>query len=134
VISVVIPTYNGAAFLRKVLADLRAQTLPPDEILVMDNGSTVESVAVAEAVAVRVLTGSSTCRAVSRGMEEAAGDWLVILNNEESFGWTCERRILVVDNGSTVESVAVAEAVAVRVLTGSSTCRAVNRGMEEAAG
>ena len=72
-ISVVIPTYNGAAFLRKVLADLRAQTLPPDEILVMDNGSTVESVAVAEAVAVRVLTGSSTCRAVNRGMEEAAG-------------------------------------------------------------
>ena len=84
-ISVVIPTYNGAVFLRKVLADLRAQTLQPDEILVVDNGSTDESVSVAEAAGARVLrerTNVGFCRAVNRGMEEAAGDWLVILNND----------------------------------------------------
>jgi len=72
-ISVVIPTYNGAVFLRKVLADLRAQTLKPDEILVVDNGSTDESVWVAEAGL--VLRES----VVNQGMEEA-GNWLAILN------------------------------------------------------
>ncbi|HME06681.1 MAG TPA: glycosyltransferase [Bryobacteraceae bacterium] len=84
-ISAVIPAYNGARFLKKVLADLRAQTLVPDEILVVDNGSTDDSAAVAEAAGARVLrqsTNSGFCRAVNRGMEEARGDWLVVLNND----------------------------------------------------
>ncbi len=84
-ISAVIPTYNGARFLKKVLADLRAQTLAPDEILVVDNGSTDESALVAASAGARVLRESGNvgfCRAVNRGLDEARGDWLVVLNND----------------------------------------------------
>src|SRR5271155_4988329 len=91
-ISAVIPTHNGARFLKKILADLRAQTVIPDEILVVDNGSTDETAAVAEAAGARVLRQNGNlgfCRAVNRGIEEARGDWLVILNNDVMLrpGW-----------------------------------------------
>ena len=35
----VVPTWNRRALLERVLADLRGQTRPPDEIIVVDNGS-----------------------------------------------------------------------------------------------
>jgi GT2 family glycosyltransferase len=84
-ISCVIPTYNGADYLSKVLADLQAQTLAPGEVLVVDNGSTDGCVAVAEAAGARVLRQRSNvgfCRAVNRGIAEATGDWIAILNND----------------------------------------------------
>ena len=84
-ISAIVPTYNGAPFLKKVLADLRAQTLALGEILVVDNGSQDDSITVAQAAGARVLLqaeNSGFCRAVNRGIDEAAGDWLVILNND----------------------------------------------------
>jgi rhamnosyltransferase len=47
-ISVIIPTRNGAATLRELLAALRIQTKYPDEILVIDSASDDDTVAVAE--------------------------------------------------------------------------------------
>ena len=38
--SIVIPNYNGAGYYKKCLDSLRNQTLPPDRIIVVDNGST----------------------------------------------------------------------------------------------
>ena len=46
-ISVIIPTRNGAATLRELLAALRIQTRYPDEILVIDSASDDDSIAVA---------------------------------------------------------------------------------------
>jgi len=45
-ITVVIPTYNSAAFIRNTLESVFRQTLPPDEILVLDDGSTDDTVAI----------------------------------------------------------------------------------------
>jgi GT2 family glycosyltransferase len=84
-ITAIIPTFNRAGLLRKVLTDLRAQTLPVTEILVVDNGSGDESAAVAESFDARVLRESANlgfCRAVNRGVGEATGEWLAILNND----------------------------------------------------
>ena len=39
-ISVLVPTFNRAQFLPQSLASLLAQTLPPFEIIVIDDGST----------------------------------------------------------------------------------------------
>jgi rhamnosyltransferase len=47
-ISVIIPTRNGAATLRELLAALRIQTRCPDEILVIDSASDDDSIVVAE--------------------------------------------------------------------------------------
>ena len=46
-ISVYIPAYNVAKFLPRSLESLLAQTLKPAEILVIDDGSTDESAAIA---------------------------------------------------------------------------------------
>lgn len=45
-IAVLIPTCNGAASLRELLAALKCQTLQPDEILVVDSASADETLAV----------------------------------------------------------------------------------------
>lgn len=54
-VSVVIPTRNGGAWIEALLAGLRSQTRPPDEILVVDSGSDDETVAVARRHKARLL-------------------------------------------------------------------------------
>ena len=56
-LSVVVPVFDGARWLAAALESARAQTLPPDEIVVVDDGSTDDSAAIARAVpGVRVVT------------------------------------------------------------------------------
>jgi cellulose synthase/poly-beta-1,6-N-acetylglucosamine synthase-like glycosyltransferase len=47
-VSVIIPTFNGASGLDRTIASLRGQTLRPVEIIVVDDGSTDATRAVAE--------------------------------------------------------------------------------------
>ncbi|WP_220094286.1 glycosyltransferase family 2 protein [Cryobacterium soli] len=55
-VSVVIPVYNDAAFLRTCLRALAEQRRPADEIIVVDNACTDASAAIARAAGVRVVT------------------------------------------------------------------------------
>src|ERR1700692_947232 len=84
-VSVIIPNWNGARLLEGVLACLQRQTRPPGEILVVDNGSRDESVAVAERAGARgIKLGENRgfCRAGNEGIRAATGDWIAILNND----------------------------------------------------
>lgn len=45
-ISVIIPVYNGERFLAAAIRSVLEQTLPPDEIIVVDDGSTDGSAAI----------------------------------------------------------------------------------------
>jgi len=47
-LSIIIPVYNDAPFLQKCLDSIAAQTVAPDEVIVVDNNSTDDSVAVAK--------------------------------------------------------------------------------------
>ena len=86
-VSVVIPCYNGAAFLRETLDSVLAQTYPPLEVILIDDGSTDESAAIAESYGppVRVIRqenqGESVAR--NRGMDEARGDWIACLDADD---------------------------------------------------
>lgn len=86
-VSIVTPCYNGARYLRDTLASAAAQTLPPLEIIVIDDGSTDESAAIAEQFGppVRVIcqanSGESAAR--NRGLAEARGSHVLFLDADD---------------------------------------------------
>jgi glycosyltransferase involved in cell wall biosynthesis len=57
-LSLLIPAYNAAGFLPRLLASAHAQTVPFDEIWVYDDCSTDDTAAVAEAHGAKVLRGA----------------------------------------------------------------------------
>src|SRR5688500_8083515 len=81
--SVIVCAHNEAQFLGACLHSLRAQSRPPDEILVINNASTDETRAVAEQVAgVRVVDEPRKGLVVARetGRHAATGDILVYID------------------------------------------------------
>ena len=58
-VSVVIPNWNGAANLVTVLDSLRNQTHPIAEVIMVDNGSTDNSLCVAKEAGARVIAFGS---------------------------------------------------------------------------
>ena len=84
-ISAIIPSWNRADLLRGILPNLRAQTRPPDEILVVDNGSSDGSAGEARELGAEVISLEANCGfagAVNEGIRKATGEWLLILNND----------------------------------------------------
>ena len=81
-ISVIIPVYNDAPLLGRCLAALAAQTRPADEIVVVDNGCTDDSAAVARAAGARVVVEGKRgiAPASAAGFDAARGDLLVRLD------------------------------------------------------
>ena len=75
-VSVVIPARNDAEMLSRCLASLARQSRVPDEIVVVDNGSTDDTRAVAEAGGARVVTEPvpGIPRASAAGFDAARGD------------------------------------------------------------
>lgn len=49
-VSVVVPLYNKAAYIKKTLASILAQTYPPDEIIVVNDGSTDDGPSLVQAI------------------------------------------------------------------------------------
>lgn len=88
-VSVVVPCYNGEEYLRETLESALDQTVPPLEILVVDDGSTDASASIAEAFGdpVRVIRqpnqGESVAR--NRGIDEARGDWVAFLDADDQW-------------------------------------------------
>ena len=83
-LSVVVPVHNGGEGLRLCLQALAASARPPDEVIVVDDGSTDGSAALASALAAHVLTTSAGPRgpahARNRGAEVATGEVLVFID------------------------------------------------------
>ncbi len=94
-VSVVIPNWNRRDLLESVLATLRAQTLRPLEVLVVDNGSTDGSAETARAGGAEVLQLAANMGfsvAVNRGVEAAGGEAIALLNNDVELepDWTAK--------------------------------------------
>jgi hypothetical protein len=86
-ISVVIPNYNGAALLAACLLSLERQSRAGCEVLVVDNGSSDDSVERVRQVAPRAVIlrqdrNLGFAGAANAGIRAAAAEWIAILNND----------------------------------------------------
>lgn len=86
-ISVVIPVFNGEQFLSEAISSVLAQNEDSLEIIVIDDGSTDRSAAVAEGFGppVRVLrqTNSGHVAARNRGIRTARADYITFLDADD---------------------------------------------------
>ena len=86
-VSVVIPCHNGEHYLREALESALGQTRAPDEILLLDDGSTDKSAEIARSFGPRVTVisqknvGQSATR--NRGIDEARGDFIAFLDADD---------------------------------------------------
>lgn len=84
-VAAVIPTWNRRDLLAELLGNLAKQTRRFDEVVVVDNGSTDNSAALAESSGARVVRldrNLGFAEAVNRGVEAATSDWVAIVNND----------------------------------------------------
>jgi len=81
-ISVVVPAFNDSSMLAQCLAALAAQTRVPDEIVVVDNGSTDDTAAAARGAGARVIAEPlrGIFPATSAGFDTATGDLITRLD------------------------------------------------------
>ncbi len=84
-VAAIIPHWNRRDLLDPLFASLHSQTRIFDEIILVDNGSTDDSRALATSLGARVLPLGENlgfAAAVNRGIESTAADWIAILNND----------------------------------------------------
>lgn len=90
-ISVIIPTWNRGATIRRAIESALAQTLPPCEVLVCDDGSTDDTEEIVHSTndpRVRWLPGSRGGRPAiprNRGIDAAKGEWLAFLDSDDEW-------------------------------------------------
>lgn len=97
-ISIVIPTYNRARYLSRAIDSVLDQTLPPDELIIVDDGSTDNTAGIVAGVTSRASfpvhfirqenKGASSAR--NLGIQQARGDILCFLDSDD---WWDKKKI-----------------------------------------
>jgi glycosyltransferase involved in cell wall biosynthesis len=86
-ISVVIPCYNAAAYVGEAVRSVLTQTLPPHEVIVVDDGSTDTSATVLSAFGSSVILvrqgNQGVAAAVNHGLSRARGDAIAFLDADD---------------------------------------------------
>lgn len=90
-VSIVIPSYNHSAFLRPCLASIQAQAFQDWEVLLIDDGSTDDSVQVAHSIAeseprLRVFSNDQnlgTYGTEARAASIASGNLIAVMNSDD---------------------------------------------------
>lgn len=84
-ISVVIPAYNSARFLPRCLQSVFAQTLTPEEVIVVDDGSTDNTAKLAEQLGAKVIICSNSGPSAARntGIQNAGCEWIALLDADD---------------------------------------------------
>jgi glycosyltransferase involved in cell wall biosynthesis len=92
--SIIIPNYNHGYLIEEALGAIATQTLPPFEIIVVDDGSTDDSIARLQALATRMpllrlhrhLANRGVAAAMNTGLELAAGEFVLFSAADDRLG------------------------------------------------
>jgi glycosyltransferase involved in cell wall biosynthesis len=88
-LSVVIPAYNAQPFLSRAIESALSQTVPPAEILVVDDGSNDDTFKIASAfrAPVKALKKANGGPASARnlGIQHAHSDWIALLDADDAW-------------------------------------------------
>jgi glycosyltransferase involved in cell wall biosynthesis len=84
-VTVIIPCYNGEAFVQEAITSALAQTYHRVEVIVIDDGSTDRSAEIAQAFPVRYIHQENRGLTASRnlGIQESRGSYLVFLDADD---------------------------------------------------
>ena len=98
-VSVIIPNYNGIAFLDSVLGSLEEQSEEDFEVILVDNGSTDGSCSFVSASypwvhLVELPDNFGFCRAVNEGIRAAKAPYVLLLNNDTEVEYTFVEEML----------------------------------------
>jgi len=90
-ISVVIPAYNAAVFLPRCLKSVFAQTVKLEEVIVVDDGSTDNTAALAAELGARVISRKNGGLSAARntGIQGALSEWIALLDADDM--WAPEK-------------------------------------------
>lgn len=96
-VAVVIPNRNRAGLLRRALESAAGQTVAASRVVVVDNGSTDDSVEVSRSAGAEVLEWPDNrgfAAAVNAGARACDEEWLLILNNDAELDRGCLAALL----------------------------------------
>lgn len=90
-VSIVIPAYNAARTIAATLASIRAQTYAPDEVIVVDDGSTDETGQIAVRYGARVVRqpNGGVSHARNTGVAAARNEWVAFVDADDT--WSPEK-------------------------------------------
>lgn len=111
--SIIIPNYNGAKFVSETIDSVLKQTYKNFEILLIDDGSTDNSIEKIQTYIEKddrikyfkrnsANKGASVCRNI--GIEKAKGDYIIFLDSDDILSETCiEKRIEIMHNNPSLD-------------------------------
>ena len=103
-ITVLIPTFNRAAYLAESLDSILVQTLPPAQLIVVDDGSTDDTRSVCDAYRSKIeylqLNQLGKSSAINYGLKKASGDYIWIFDDDDvAFPDALKRFVEPLENG-----------------------------------
>ena len=109
-VSVIIPTYESAGVIEKCLKSLKGQSLPADEVIVVDGSSRDRTREIASTFGAEVIVASGTQAAARNvGLANSKGNYVLFLDSDQQLDSSVVENCVLVCRMGGVEAVMIPE-------------------------